>query len=296
MKRLDIKRNIFGESGKVFARDLLHDVIGSVLFAAGIYTFASGASFAPGGISGLALIINHYLPFLRIGLCTLILNVPVILICFRVLGKRFFFKSLKSMVLSALFMDLIFPLFPTYSGEPFLAALFAGALSGAGLALIYMRDSSTGGTDFIIMSLRKKFPHMSIGTISFAVDGIVIVIGGFVFGNINAVLYGVLMTFVSTTVIDKLMYGSGSQKMLLVISDRCDEIANSVSLETERGATIMRVTGAYTGLEHKLMLCVCSKTEVFKARAAVHRIDREAMVMICTADEAYGLGFNRIES
>ncbi|MDO4564493.1 MAG: YitT family protein [Clostridia bacterium] len=289
-------RNFFtGQNFKLLAADLIYDAIGSILFAAGIYTFASGASFAPGGISGIALIINHYVPFLRIGLCTLILNIPVIAVCFRILGKKFFFKSVKSMIISALFMDLIFPLFPVYSGDPLLASLFAGALSGAGLALIYMRNSSTGGTDFIIMSLKKKLPHMSIGTISFVVDGAVIVAGGFVFGNINAVLYGVLMTIVSTTVIDKLMYGSGSQRMLLVISDKSEEIADRISEDTERGATLMRATGAYTGKERMIMLCVCSKTEVFKARSAAHKIDPDAMVMICTVDEAYGLGFNRPE-
>ncbi len=278
---------------KTAAKDLLYDVVGSILYAAGIYTFAATANFAPGGITGVAMIINHYVPFLRIGLLSLIINVPVAIVCYRLLGRVFFFKSVKSMLISALFLDLVFPLFPQYDGanNPLLAALFAGALSGIGLALIYMPGSSTGGTDFVIMSIRKLKPHLSIGTISLAVDGAVIVAGGFVFGNINAVLYGVLMTIVSTTVIDKIMYGTGTRRMLLVISDKAQEIANVIMEETERGATLADVRGAYTGKPHQMMMCVCSKVEVFHARKIINRIDPGAIVMLTTVDEAYGEGF-----
>ncbi len=278
---------------KAVWRDLLYDVIGSILYAAGIYTFAATANFAPGGITGVAMIINHYFPFLRIGLLSLIINVPVAIICYRLLGRVFFFKSLKSMLISALFLDVVFPLFPQYDGanNPLLAALFAGALSGIGLALIYMPGSSTGGTDFVIMSIRKKKPHLSIGTISMVVDGSVILLGGIVFGNINAVLYGVLMTIVSTTVIDKVMYGSGTRRMLLVISDKAAEIAKAIMEETERGATLADVRGAYTGQPHQMMMCVCSKVEVFTSRRIINRIDPNAIVMLTTVDEAYGEGF-----
>ena len=278
---------------KALGHDLLYDILGSILYAAGIYTFAATANFAPGGITGVAMIINHYLPFLRIGLLTLLINIPVAIICYRLLGRVFFFKSLKSMLISALILDYVFPLFPQYDGanNPLLAALFAGALSGAGLALIYMPGSSTGGTDFVIMSIRKLKPHLSIGTISMAVDGAVILVGGLVFGNINAVLYGVLMTIVSTTVIDKVMYGSGTRRMLLVISDKAEEIAKGIMEETERGATLADVRGAYTGQPHQMMMCVCSKVEVFASRRVINRIDPNAIVMLTTVDEAYGEGF-----
>lgn len=278
---------------KVAAKDVLHDVIGSILYAAGIYTFAATADFAPGGITGVAMIINHFFPFLRIGLLSIIINVPVAIICYRLLGRVFFFKSVKSMLISAFFLDIIFPLIPQYNGaeNPLLAALFAGALSGIGLAIIYMPGSSTGGTDFVIMSIRKLKPHLSIGSISLTVDGVVILLGWPVFGNVNAVLYGVLMTIVSTTIIDKLMYGTGTRRMLLVISDKAKEIADAIMEETERGATLADVRGAYTGKPHQLMMCVCSKVEVFTSRRIINRIDPGAIVMLTTVDEAYGEGF-----
>ena len=115
--------------------DLLFDIIGGILYAAGIYSFASQAEFAPGGISGLAIIINHFTQW-PIGICTLVLNIPIVIICIRTLGKKFFFKSIKTMVISTVIIDFVFPLLPVYKGDALMAALFAGALSGAGLALV----------------------------------------------------------------------------------------------------------------------------------------------------------------
>ena len=279
---------------KAIGSDLLHDIVGSFLYAVGISYFAANADFAPGGITGVAMIIHHYVPALGIGLLSLLINVPVAIICYRLLGRVFFFKSVKSMLISALFLDVIVPLLGAYPDAkelPMLAALFAGALSGIGLAIIYMPGSSTGGTDFVIMSIRKLKPHLSIGTISLAVDGCVILLGWPVFGNINAVLYGVLMTVVSTTVIVKLMYGAGTRRMLQVISDHAKEIADAIMDETERGATLVDVRGAYTGKSHQMVICVCSKVEVFTARRLINAIDPNAIVMLTTVDEAYGEGF-----
>ena len=127
---------------KKAGRALLADVIGGALYAAGVYSFASAAEFAPGGIAGLAVILNHFTD-LPIGLCTLAFNVPVILLCFKTLGRTFFLRSLCTMAVSTILMDFVFPLLPVYHGDALMAALFAGALSGAGLALIYAQDSST---------------------------------------------------------------------------------------------------------------------------------------------------------
>ena len=279
---------------KTLATDLIHDLVGSFLYAMGVYYFASNADFAPGGITGVAMIIHHYVPSLGIGLVSLVINIPVAFICYRLLGRVFFTKSVKSMLIAAIFTDYVVPLlgvYPDAAANPLLAALFAGALYGMGLALIYIPGSSTGGTDFIIMSIRKLKPHLSIGTISIAVDGVVILAGGFVFGNINAVLYGVLMTFISTTVIDKLMYGTGTRRMLLVVSDRAQEIAKGIMEEIGRGATLADVRGAYTGNTHQMLMVVCSKVEIFQARRIVNRVDPGAIVTLTTVDEAYGKGF-----
>lgn len=280
--------------------DVIYDIIGSVLYAVGFYTFASNADFAPGGVGGISIIINHYLPWMPLFLCQNLINIPIALICYKLLGRKFFMKSLITMFFMWIIGDFVAPLFPKYGGEQIaeanrlIAAIFAGILTGAGLALIYMRGSSTGGSDFVIMSIRKKKPHMSLGSITLFIDGSIILIGGLVFGNINAVLYGIIMTILSSLVIDKLMYGSGAQKMLLIISENTDEIKDKIFKETERGVTFVKGVGAYTGQEKHIIMCLCSKTEVFTVREIVKKSDPNAMVTISTVDEAYGLGFNRL--
>jgi len=273
-----------------FTIDTFYDIIGSILYAAGIYTFTLSANFAPGGISGLSIIINHFTK-IPIGICSLLLNIPIIIISYKVLGKWFLVKSLKTMVISAFFMDMVFPLFPIYSGNPLLAAVFAGVLSGAGLALIYMRNSSTGGTDFLILSVRKKAPHLSIGQITIAIDGCVILLGGVVFGTIDAVLLGIIMTIATSTIIDKIMSGFEAGKMAMVITNHGKEIADVIGKEVGRGVTIMNVTGAFSGESRQMLMCACSKSQVYNLRRIVSTIDPTAMTMISSFDEAFGLGF-----
>lgn len=174
---------------KTFLIDLLCDIIGSILYATGIYTFAKAADFAPGGISGLALILNH-LWGLPIGIMTLVLNIPLVLISYRVVGKEFLLKTARSMVVSTIFLDLIFPHTPAYTESPFMAALYSGICLGAGMAFFYMRGSSSGGMDFLIMTIKVRYPHFSLGMVSMVSDFVVILLGWPVFGNIDAVLYG----------------------------------------------------------------------------------------------------------
>lgn len=278
------------EKVREIATDILFDIFGGILYAAGIYSFASKAEFAPGGISGLAIIINHFTN-IPIGICTLLLNVPVILICVRMLGKKFLFKSLCTMLISTVFMDAVFPLLPAYSGDPLMAALFAGALSGAGLGLVYSRGSSTGGTDFVIMSVRKKMPHLSIGTISVLVDGCVILLGGVVFGRIDAVLQGIMMTVVSTTVIDKITMGFVTGQVIFIITGKGTEISEQIMKETERGITAIKGVGMFTGKEKNILMCACSRAETVRIRTIAHKLDKAALVMVCPFDSVFGEGF-----
>ena len=272
------------------AIDLLCDVIGSILFALGIYTFAKAAAFAPGGISGLALVIN-YLTGLPIGIMTLVLNVPIILLSYKVVGRMFFLKSLRTMVISTFFMDVVFPRIPLYTGDRFLAALFTGLFVGAGLAIIYVRGSSTGGTDFLIIAINKLRPHLSVGTVTLFIGTIVIVLGGIIFGDIDAMLYGVVSTVVASLVMDKMMYGNDGGKMMIIISNAAEEIAKQIDALVDRGSTLVHATGTYSGQERLMLYCVCSKTQAFRIKSAAHELDPLAFMILTDATEVYGEGF-----
>ena len=280
---------------KGVAADLLRQFSGSALYAAGIYSVASSSGFVPGGISGLAIVLNHFVPFIPIGISTILINIPIMLVGFRILGRVYFLKSVVNMLMTAFLMDTVLPWLPVYSGDALLAAIFGGTLSGAGLSLIYMAASSAGGSDFIIMSIQKKHPQMSIGNVLLLVDGSIILLGGITYGNINSLLYGIIMTFVSATIVDKLMYGRGSKRMLLVLSARIREITDAICGSAHRGVTLIKAQGGYTLKERMLLINVCSKAEVFSIKDMILHIDPSAMLILSTVDEVFGKGFTQVE-
>ena len=266
------------------ALDILFDIVGSILFAVGIVTFASEAGFAPGGLSGLALLINHFI------------NIPIILVSYPMLGRSFFLKSIRTMLISTFFLDIVFPRLPLYTGNPAMAAVFSGVCIGAGLSLIYMRGSSTGGQDFLIHAAKKLFPHISFGQIVLAMDGLIILAGGPVFQNIDAVLYGMVSAFATTYVMDRIMYGAGSGKLVVVVTTHGMEAAQQIGQQLDRGSTMLKAIGTYSGTERQLLLCACSNREAYKVTSIVHRLDDSAMVMVCEASEVYGEGFRLPET
>lgn len=278
---------------KQIALDLIYDIAGSILYAAGIYTFAGNGGFAPGGVSGLALIMNH-LWGLPVGTVTLLLNIPLILISYKTVGKRLLIKSGVTMLISTIFVDLVFPLFPMYSGNRMMAALCSGVFLGAGMALFYIRGSSSGGIDFLTLTIKKKKPHMTIGVITMLIDLAVILLGVPVFGDIDSVLYGLLATFVSTVVIDKILYGIGAGTLAVIVTGKGKETAQSIAKNVDRGVTSLNAVGAYTGAERDVLLCACSKAEAYMVRAAVREADEEAFIMFTETSEVFGEGFKDV--
>ncbi len=271
-----------------FISDLPYVIIGAMLYSAGVYSFAVAGNFAPGGIAGLTIIINHYFRFIPIGFCSLVINIPIIIFTYKTLGKKFFAKSVVSMVIVAIVLDWLFPMLPTYNGNQLLAALFAGSLSGIGLSIIYMRGSSTGGTDFIILALRKKNPHISIGNITMIIDGCVLILNGIVFGNIEAVLYGGILTYVCTMFIDKMMYKSESRKKVSIITTKGIELGRAISDKTGRGVTLINAVGAYSGEKCQFLIYICAGKHVHSVKDIATSVDMEALIFVDTADEVSG--------
>lgn len=274
----------------MFMLDLLCDLAGSFFYATGIYIFARAANFAPGGVSGLALIIN-YLWGLPIGFMTLILNVPLVLISYRFVGKKFLLKTMRSMIVCTIFLDIVFPHFPVYTGNQFLAALYSGVFLGTGLAFFYMRGSSSGGTDLLTMSIKVLHPHLSVGAVTLAIDVVIILLGWPVFQNVDAVLYGMVATAVTSIVMDKLLYGVGAGKLVLIVSGRGQAVADYIAEKYNRGSTMCDVLGTYTGEKRQMLFCACSMTEAYKIRSAAYHIDKNSFVMITEASEVFGEGF-----
>lgn len=270
--------------------DIAYDIAGSILYSIGIYTFAKMANFAPGGLSGLALISNH-LWGLPIGFTALILNIPLVIFSYKIVGKQFLLNTVRTMILCTVFLDVIFPYTPAYTGSPFLAALYSGIFLGAGLTLFYMRGTSSGGTDFLIMSVKALRPHLSIGFVTMFIDLMIIGLGGIVFGNVDAVLYGLTSTLATSFVIDKLMYGMGSGTLAIIITEHGAAVAEKIAAFTGRGSTSIAAMGSYTKEKKDVLLCACSSKQAYVVKRVVHEVDEKAFVMLTETSEVFGEGF-----
>lgn len=275
---------------KEFAIDILVDIVGNLLIAIGVYNFAANSGFPVAGISGIALIFYHLFG-LPIGIMTIVLNIPIILMCYKLLGKEFLFRSIKTMLIAWPLMDYVAPMLPVYDGERMLSAICVGVISGLGYAMIYMRNTSTGGADFIIMSVRVLKPHLSLGKITFATDLIIVGAGGMLFGDVNSIIYGLILTYILSTVVDKVMYGIDAGKMTLVVTDRGHEVAAKIDEMTERGCTFLRAVGSYTGEEKLVVMCACSNKEMHKVQKAVKEVDKQAFLITMESNEVRGEGF-----
>ena len=281
------------ENAKVkdWVLDIGADLIGGILIAVGIYNFALHANSPVAGFSGIAIILYHIFG-LPIGIGTILLNVPVSIFCYKFLGKGFFFRSVKSMVISSLLMDYVAPLFPVYDGERLLAALCMGVLCGLGYALIFMRDSSTGGQDFITVSIRKIRPHLTLGVLTMIFDSTTILLGTLiVFHEIDGLLYGIIVTFLISTVMDHFMYGIYKGKLTFVVTEHGKAVVDAIDKISGRGATIVKGVGGYSLKEKDIVLCACNNKEMYQIKRRVHEIDPDAFTMILESNEVVGEGF-----
>jgi uncharacterized membrane-anchored protein YitT (DUF2179 family) len=272
------------------AYDLFIDIASGMLIGLGIYNFAAKAEFPLAGVSGIAMIL-YQLFHIPIGLSTILLNIPIALLCFRKLGREFFLRSVRTVILTSVMIDYAAPLLPAYSGDPLLAALCTGVLTGLGYALIFMNNSSTGGTDFITMAIRKDHPHLSFGKIIFVEDCIIVVIGGILFGDVDGTIYGLIVTYLMSAVMDKVMYGIRSGMMALIVTDHGQEVADRIDEYVGRGSTILKGRGSYTGIEKDVVMCASSNKQMYTIRKKAHEADPKAFTIIMESNEVHGEGF-----
>lgn len=278
-----------------FLTDLAYDIVGNLLFGTGMYIFASQAGFAPGGVTGLSLILYHLFD-VPLGMASILLNIPIILFSFRVVGKLFLLKSLKTILISSFMLDVLFPLFPVYTGDKFLAAFFTGLFVGIGSGLIFQRGSSTGGTDFLVISIKRLAPRLRIGSINLMLNAVIIGLGGLIFGNIDAVLLGIISSITGSIMLDKMMAIAQSREVVVIVTRRQVQVANAIQMNLRRGTTILSARGGYSGEQSGTILCACTHAQTHMLRDVVYQEDTQAFVMILEASAILGNGFQSPES
>lgn len=272
--------------------DYIIIALGSSLYAASVAVFTSKNNIAPGGLTGVSTMLN-YLFSLPIGAMIFLMNIPLFFWAFYESGKGFLIKTMTGTALVSVFIDIFQAVLPFYGGNIMLAAIFGGALSGLGLGLIFARGGSTGGTDIIAVSLNKRFPHISTGRLMLLSDAVVLTAAAIVYGNIESALYAGITIFVSVRVIDAVTYGTsrGNGKLIFIISDSYDVISREIIQKLGRGVTVLDGSGAYTGNSKRVLMCAARPNQVVKITKGVKIIDKNAFIVVTTANSILGEGF-----
>ena len=284
------------EKRKDLMIDILMDALSGLCIGIALYNFAADAKFPLTGLSGIAMIFYQYWGW-KIGIVTIIMNIPLIIWAYRILGKKFLLKSFKTMAIGTVMMDFVAPHIPRIAiNNVLLNAIVVGVFTGLGYALVYMRNSSTGGADFIMMIIKAKHPHMSLGRIFFIVDVVIIVIDTLAYAHsFEALCYGFIISYIGSLVVDKVMISADSGMMCMIVTNKAEAISDAIDKAVERGTTIFTAKGGYKGDERQVLMCACSDKQMYRVNRVAKKIDVDAFIVIMESKAVYGEGFKRFK-
>lgn len=270
-------------------------VFGSAMFALGFDLFLSPNGINCGGISGFAMVILNVWDFTSIGVLSAAINIPLFILGLKKVGKQFFFGSLIGMTVSSVLIDYLAPILPVMHIDMMVSALLGGAVTGAGLGIVFAEGASTGGTDILGRLLKRVMRNVPIGKVMLMMDIVVITLTGVVFKDINNALYSAITLTVSSVVLDKVVYGADYSKVAWIISDSFEEIATRIDKDLDRGVTLIDAQGFYTRKDKSILLCAMKRKQVAELKELVHSIDPSAFVILQDAHQVLGDGFKRYD-
>ena len=286
MQKFMNKRSVFW--------DYVLVIIGTGLLAVSIQCLYDPVNLVTGGFTGLAIIIKSWTSKMIDGgiplwLTNFLLNVPVFLIALKLKGKKFIFRTFVGTMLLSAWLYVI-PVIDLSQGDHVIAAIFGGCLSGAGIGLVLLAKATTGGTDMVATLIQHYLKHYSIVQIMQILDGLIVIIGLYVFG-LRSGLYAIVAIFITTKVSDAIMAGFKFSKAAFIITDRYEEIAKCILKELDRGVTGLYAKGMYSGEEKCMLYCVVSQKEIVEVKEIVAKMDPNAFVIVTDAREVLGEGF-----
>lgn len=270
--------------------DIVFTVAGSALVAFGVSVFTAPNDIAPGGVSGLATALAAITP-IRISVWSLIINIPLLLMAWRNLGIRPLTFTLVATVLLSGFIELWDALIPHYVNNVLLASFCGGVATGLGVALLFIRGLSSGGSDLAALLLKKVFPNVPSGTMLLIVDASVVVFAVIIFRQIEVALYSTITIYISSKVVDAMMQGVDYAKVVYIVTDKAQEIADVLHVVTERGTTILPATGGYTGSEKQLLFTVTRRNMLAQTLRIIKQVDPNSFTFVCDSTEVHGEGF-----
>lgn len=275
-------------------KDYLVITFASAVYAVAVSLFLDPNSLAPGGVTGIAIILNR-LTGLETGTWVLFINIPIIALGTWKLGWRFILSTGYCTLISSLFINLLSP-FGAVTEDLLLAAVAGGCLMAVGLGLVFKSGATTGGTDIIVKLLRIRFPQLKTGFLFFVTDAVIVAASGIVFKNVDVALYAGIVIAINSLLMDVVLYGRDGAKLVFIISDKHENITKRILEELDIGVTYISGSGAYSGKEKNVIMCVMKKQISPRAETIVREEDPLAFMIVTSATEIFGEGYKSIYS
>ena len=268
-------------------------LFGSALAAVGFQFFTFPNDIVSGGVTGIAQIIR-LLTGLPVGVMIIIMNIPLFIIGWKRLGARSQMGALVVMVLNSVLIDLLAMTDIVATDEPLLAAVYGGVINGAGYGLIYTAGTTGGGTDIVAKLLRRRYPYINFGTMQLVLNVVVVLTFAILFQKYDSCMYTIIEMFISSKVINLVLYGPGVSEVCYIISDEGVKVKDAITKTMGRGVTFLRGEGAWSGKDKPVILCVVKRPEIAQLRNLVRSVDENAFVIMSEAKDVYGKGFGNI--
>ena len=276
------------------AFDYMKLVVGSALVAAAFQFFTFPNSIVSGGVTGIAQIIR-LLTGIPVGVLSILINIPIFYLGWRHrLGTRRLILALCVMALISVLIDALALTGLVVTDEPMLGAVYGGVLNGAGYGLIYTAGTTGGGTDIVAKLLRRRYPYINFGTMQLVLNVVVVLTFAILFQKYDSCMYTIIEMFISSKVINLVLYVPGVSEVCYIISDEGVKVKDAITKTMGRGVTFLRGEGAWSGKEKPVILCVVKRPEIAQLRNLVRSVDENAFVIMSEAKDVYGKGFGNI--
>lgn len=276
-------------------RDYAWIALGSVLYSLSFDWFYVPNQIGFGGLTALGMILNHLSPAIPIGTVVLVLNIPIFILGWKFLGGHTLVSSLFAMAATSVLVDLIAAIYTFPPMDPMLAAVFGGVSLGASLGMIFSKGATTGGTDLIARLLKLPFAWLPMGKLLLAVDLSMLLAVSIAFRSMESAMYGIISLYISTLVMDMVLYGLDQSKVAYIVTTRPQEIAAEIDRQMDRGATFLHGEGSFSREEKLVLMCAFKQKQIVPLKALVHELDPEAFLIVCDAHEVLGQGFRRYQ-
>lgn len=274
----------------LLAVDMFWYLLGSAIYAVAVAVFISPNEISPGGLTGISELIR-YLTGIPAGILLMILNLPILILGLVKFGGLFIIKTFIATAFVSVMLTVAEILAPQIVIDRILACVFGGVLMGLGLSLVLHHGATTGGVDIIAKLVNRRMPHFTVGKLILGFDGVVILLAAIVYRNIESALYSVIALYVSSRLMDTILYGADKGKIIYIISSSPDSIIKSVNKVLRRGITVLQANGGYTGQPYRMLMCTVRRHEVSEVYRIIKDCDPKAFTVVSDAGEIIGEGF-----